>query len=46
VCVRALTSCHFHPRCPYAMPRCMTDKPIPHQIAPDRQSACHLDDIA
>ncbi|HWZ49274.1 MAG TPA: oligopeptide/dipeptide ABC transporter ATP-binding protein [Herbaspirillum sp.] len=36
--------CHFHPRCPHAMPRCTSEKPLLKQIAPDRFSACHLND--
>jgi peptide/nickel transport system ATP-binding protein len=38
------TGCHFHPRCPHAMPRCITEKPLLKQIAPERFSACHLND--
>ena len=38
------TGCHFHPRCPHAMPRCTTEKPLLKQIAPERFSACHLND--
>jgi peptide/nickel transport system ATP-binding protein len=34
--------CHFHPRCPHAMPRCATEAPALKEIAPGRQSACHL----
>ena len=36
--------CHFHPRCPFAMPRCKVEAPILNEIAPDRRSACHLND--
>lgn len=36
--------CHFHPRCPHAMPRCAIEKPQLKQIAPLRFSACHLND--
>ena len=36
--------CHFHPRCPFAMPRCQTEAPALKQIAPGRYSACHLND--
>ncbi|GAB4464650.1 MAG: ATP-binding cassette domain-containing protein [Burkholderiaceae bacterium] len=36
--------CHFHPRCPHAMPRCSDEAPALRQIAPKRWSACHLDD--
>ncbi|RXZ33114.1 ABC transporter ATP-binding protein [Oxalobacteraceae bacterium CAVE-383] len=38
------SGCHFHPRCPHAMPRCVTEKPLLKQIAPGRFSACHLND--
>jgi oligopeptide/dipeptide ABC transporter ATP-binding protein len=33
--------CHFHPRCPHAMPRCSTDPP---ELLPvdERSIACHL----
>ena len=34
--------CHFHPRCPQAMPRCRTEQPKLVEIAPLRYSACHL----
>jgi peptide/nickel transport system ATP-binding protein len=36
------TGCHFHPRCPHAMPRCATEAPALREIAPGRLSACHL----
>lgn len=36
--------CHFHPRCPYAMPRCSVEVPALREIAPLRFSACHLND--
>jgi peptide/nickel transport system ATP-binding protein len=38
------SGCHFHPRCSHAMPRCVTEQPILKQIAPQRFSACHLND--
>ena len=38
--------CHFHPRCPHAMPRCKVEVPLLKQIAPGRFSACHLNDQA
>ncbi len=34
--------CHYHPRCPHAMPRCRTEAPRLVEIAPLRYSACHL----
>ncbi|RJF95511.1 ABC transporter ATP-binding protein [Noviherbaspirillum saxi] len=36
------TGCHFHPRCPHAMPRCSAERPILKEIAPQHFSACHL----
>jgi peptide/nickel transport system ATP-binding protein len=36
--------CHFHPRCPHAMPRCRIEQPVLREIAPGRLSACHLND--
>jgi oligopeptide/dipeptide ABC transporter ATP-binding protein len=38
------TGCHFHPRCPHAMPRCASEAPALREIAPGRLSACHLND--
>ena len=39
------TGCHFHPRCPHAMPRCKTETPTLRGIAVNHISACHLNDI-
>ena len=36
--------CHFHPRCPHAMPRCRVEAPKLKAIEPGRLSACHLND--
>jgi peptide/nickel transport system ATP-binding protein len=36
--------CHFHPRCPLAIPRCRAERPALREIAPGRMSACHLND--
>jgi len=36
--------CHFHPRCPHAMPRCAEQAPVLREIAPGHLSACHLND--
>jgi peptide/nickel transport system ATP-binding protein len=36
--------CHFHPRCPHAMERCKREAPVLREIAPQRWSACHLND--
>jgi peptide/nickel transport system ATP-binding protein len=38
--------CHFHPRCPHAMPRCRIEQPQLREIAPLHFSACHLNDGA
>jgi len=38
--------CHFHPRCPHAMPRCRIEQPHLREIAPLHFSACHLNDGA
>jgi peptide/nickel transport system ATP-binding protein len=37
--------CHFHPRCPHAMPRCSGEAPAIREIAPGHFSACHLNDM-
>ncbi|MDQ2780502.1 MAG: ABC transporter ATP-binding protein [Pseudomonadota bacterium] len=39
------SGCHFHPRCPHAMPRCETEVPQLRGIAIHHQSACHLNDV-
>ena len=39
------TGCHFHPRCPHAMPRCKTETPTLKGIAVNHVSACHLNDL-
>ena len=36
--------CHFHPRCPHAMPRCKVEIPALKEVAPGQVSACHLND--
>ena len=38
------TGCSFHPRCPYAMPRCSVQDPLLQEVSPDRWVACHLFD--
>jgi len=38
------SGCHFHPRCPSAMPRCSVEVPKLRGIAVNHQSACHLND--
>jgi len=37
--------CAFHPRCPLALPRCKSERPVLREIAPGRLSACHLNDM-
>ena len=34
--------CHFHPRCPHALPRCAVEVPPLVAVAPGRRAACHL----
>lgn len=36
--------CHFHPRCPFAGPRCRAEAPRLAQAAQDHSVACHLHD--
>jgi len=38
------SGCHFHPRCPYAMPKCRDVAPALLEIAAGRRSACHLNE--
>jgi peptide/nickel transport system ATP-binding protein len=40
------SGCHFHPRCPHALPICRKVAPALREIAPGRISACHLNDQA
>ena len=40
------SGCHFHPRCPHAMPRCSVEVPALQEIAPGHASACHLNDLS
>ncbi len=35
------SGCYFHPRCPYAIDICKTDRPDWDEIAPGRFVACH-----
>ena len=39
------TGCAFHPRCPYAMPRCSVEDPALAEVRPNRMVACHLYDV-
>ncbi|MGE5269538.1 MAG: ABC transporter ATP-binding protein [Thiohalocapsa sp.] len=36
------SGCRFHPRCPFAMPRCAVEAPVRQDAAPDHSVACHL----
>jgi peptide/nickel transport system ATP-binding protein len=36
--------CHFHPRCPHALPRCSSEAPALREVGPHRWSACHLNE--
>jgi oligopeptide/dipeptide ABC transporter ATP-binding protein len=36
------SGCRFHPRCPYAMPKCAHEVPIRKEVAPQHAVACHL----
>jgi peptide/nickel transport system ATP-binding protein/oligopeptide transport system ATP-binding protein len=36
------SGCHFHPRCPFAMPHCAEVEPEEKEIATDHLVACHL----
>jgi oligopeptide/dipeptide ABC transporter ATP-binding protein len=38
--------CHFHPRCPFAMPRCSAEEPELIEQSPGHRVACHLYDGA
>lgn len=38
------SGCHFHPRCPHAMPICSQVVPKLREVAPNQISACHLND--
>jgi oligopeptide/dipeptide ABC transporter ATP-binding protein len=34
--------CHFHARCPYAMPRCKVEVPALREVVPGHLASCHL----
>jgi oligopeptide/dipeptide ABC transporter ATP-binding protein len=36
------SGCHFHPRCPLAEPRCLTEEPVLREVRPGHRVACHL----
>ena len=33
--------CEFQPRCPYATPRCVAERPPLREVAPGRHASCH-----
>jgi peptide/nickel transport system ATP-binding protein len=35
------SGCYFHPRCPFAVDKCRTDRPVWQEIAPGRRVRCH-----
>jgi len=38
--------CHFHPRCPQAMPACLEGRPPLREVGPGHTSACRLNEMA
>ena len=38
--------CHFHPRCPHAMPVCREGRPPLLPVGPGHTSACRLNEVA
>jgi peptide/nickel transport system ATP-binding protein len=40
--IKPPTGCRFHPRCPYAMEVCTTEKPLLTEVRQDHKVACHL----
>jgi oligopeptide/dipeptide ABC transporter ATP-binding protein len=38
------SGCHFHTRCPYAMPRCRGEAPALREVMAGHLAACHLHD--
>jgi peptide/nickel transport system ATP-binding protein len=43
--LRPPPGCHFHPRCPHAMPVCMVTAPALRDVGAGHKSACHLNDV-
>jgi len=42
--LRPPPGCTFHPRCPFAQPRCQVDVPASREVRPGRWVACHIVD--
>src|SRR5437773_1038821 len=40
------SGCHFHPRCPYAMPVCSQTSPALIEVSTRQWSACHLNTVS
>ncbi len=40
--IQVPTGCAFHPRCPWAMPVCASERPALTEIGGGRRAACHL----
>jgi len=40
--IRPPGGCHFHPRCPAAEKRCLTEAPVLREVAPGHWGSCHL----
>ncbi|MBV8089974.1 MAG: ABC transporter ATP-binding protein, partial [Alphaproteobacteria bacterium] len=40
--IRPPSGCHFHTRCPRAMPQCAREVPIPKEVASGHTVSCHL----
>jgi oligopeptide/dipeptide ABC transporter ATP-binding protein len=36
------SGCRFHPRCPFAMPRCSEEEPQLREVSPNHVVSCHL----
>jgi oligopeptide/dipeptide ABC transporter ATP-binding protein len=36
------SGCRFHPRCPFAMPKCAEEAPALREVAPGHLASCHL----